>query len=399
MRFALLCDDLSVRPLIDALDVRVDGHELVRAVRTSPPSGMPLSDGKSATLVAGWVDLLVAKDIDAVIVGGSDEQIIEGAKQLATAGIPVLFAPQAAQGSTFVYELSLIRDDNKVPLFPIFWNRFDSAVSALKSDIASGRFGKIQVLQLTRGITSNSAGGIIPQTVVDGQLLDDVDLLRWLVGDYDQVTALRTAATDEGVLAENVVLAGRVLPEANWSISADSSQQTWKLVVRGENGVAELTREIDSPAWHYSNNGQPVAGDVRTTSQLLLRAFTESVARDRSVSDLTGKSPGTEWGELVKCFETVDATHRSVRRRRTIELYFEPMSERAIFKTQMTAIGCGLLIATLFLMLIYLGIASIIPLPNYVLIALRAVVFGPLVVFLIAQLLLPITRPSTDERT
>jgi myo-inositol 2-dehydrogenase/D-chiro-inositol 1-dehydrogenase len=101
----------------------------------------------------------------------------------------------------------------------------------------------------------------------------------------------------------------------------------------------------------------------------------------------------------VKCFETIDATHRSVRRRRTIELHFEPMSERAIFKTQMTAIGCALLVATFLLTLVYLGIASLIPLPGYALIGLRALVFGPLVLFLLAQILLPLTRPSSAEKT
>jgi hypothetical protein len=35
--------------------------------------------------------------------------------------------------------------------------------------------------------------------------------------------------------------------------------------------------------------------------------------------------------------------HRSLKRRRTIDLHFESTSERSQFKTQMTAIGCGVL--------------------------------------------------------
>ena len=111
----------------------------------------------------------------------------------------------------------------------------------------------------------------------------------------------------------------------------------------------------------------------------------------------TSAAVSQDWGELVKCFETVDATHRSVRRKRTIELHFEPMSERAIFKTQMTAIGCGLLVGTLLMMLCFLGIASVVPLPEPVLIGLRVLVFAPLVLFLLAQVLLPLTRPSSNE--
>jgi hypothetical protein len=101
-----------------------------------------------------------------------------------------------------------------------------------------------------------------------------------------------------------------------------------------------------------------------------------------------------EWPELVKVFETADATHRSVKRRRTIDLHFEPMSERAIFKTQMTAMGCGVLIATFLLVLMYLAIASTIPLPHAALIVLRTLIFAPLGLFLLLQLLYPLTRPS-----
>ena len=111
------------------------------------------------------------------------------------------------------------------------------------------------------------------------------------------------------------------------------------------------------------------------------------------------QSVDVEWGELIKCYETLDASHRSVRRKRTIELHFEPMSERAIFKTQMTAIGCGLLIATFLLTLCYLGVAAVVPLQPSVLIVLRALVFAPLVIFLLAQILLPLTRPSSNENS
>jgi hypothetical protein len=51
---------------------------------------------------------------------------------------------------------------------------------------------------------------------------------------------------------------------------------------------------------------------------------------------------------LTRAFETVEATRASLRRRRTIDLVFESTSERSIFKSHMTAVGCGLLTLTLF---------------------------------------------------
>jgi hypothetical protein len=105
------------------------------------------------------------------------------------------------------------------------------------------------------------------------------------------------------------------------------------------------------------------------------------------------------WEDVVRVFEWFDACEHSLERRRTIELHSEPASERTVFKTQMTAIGCGLLMATLLLALVYLAVGAAIgdpkEAPQWVLMAfgvLRLLVFAPLALFLIAQLLLPLTR-------
>lgn len=398
MKFALLSNDPFAGPVVDALLEHVDGSSLSCAVRLpSPPGPQPFAR-RIGRFVEHWEDLLVAKDIDAVVVGGTDPLILDGAKQLATAGIPLLFIPQAAHGSTFAYELSLIRDDNRVTIFPLLWHRFDQAAMELCNAVDQGRLGQIRYLQLQRSLRRDSPNTPISQSDVDTELLPDADLLRWLIGDYNQVTSLRSAATNDGVLMQSVVLAGRSLPEATWSINPVDGPSQWKLTVRGDRGTAELRRDDNSRRWVCEIDGQQTEGDERNTARGLLAAFAKSVEDQIARDDESNRLDRDEWGELVQCFETVDATHRSVARRRTIELHFEPMSERAIFKTQMTAIGCGLLVATFFLTLCYLGIASVVPLPPIILIGLRTLVFAPLVIFLLAQILLPLTRPSSSER-
>jgi predicted dehydrogenase len=398
MRFALFCDDPLARPVVDALSEQVDGHQLTHAVRVSPKADELLHGRSRISFVEHWENLLVDKTIDAVLVGGSDPQILEGAKQLATAGIPMLFVPQAAQGSTFVYELSLIRDDNRVSLYPLLRHRFDAAVRRLQGALKAQELGRVQFLQLERVVSREAEGMPVSQSEVDAELLRDVDLLRWLMGDYNQITGLRTAATSDGVQMQSVVLAGRSLPEANWSIRPAIGTSRWHLTVRGEKGVAELDRDGALTDWVCHLGGERVAGDERSTSRGILHAFASATAHAQR-DDTPEHGVNREWGELVKCFETVDATHRSVARRRTIDLHFEPMSERAIFKTQMTAIGCGLLVGTFLLTLCYLGIASLVPLPGPILIGMRTIVFAPLVLFLFAQILLPLTRPSSNEQT
>ena len=394
MRFAVLCDDPAALPLLETLQTRLDGHTLRFVVRFESQANAIDDRLKSVPAVSRWEDLLAATEIDIVLAGGNDPQMFEGVKQLATAGIPILFVPHASQGSTFIYELSLIRDDNHVSLYPMLWHRFDTAAVHLRNLIRNGELGTVQFLQLERSVPQPIASAPISLATVDREFLPDADLLRWLAGDYNQVTALRTAATDNGVMMQRVVLSGRALPEANWVIAPAADDAQWKLTVSGERGVALLKREPGAAAYVCEFDGQRIEGNPRITGTNLLAALVTHLEGQ----DQTTTASSEPWGDLVQCFETVEATHRSVRRKRTIELHFEPMSERAIFKTQMTAIGCGLLVATFLMTLVYLGIASVVPLPSRVLITLRMLVFAPLVLFLAAQILLPLTRPASKDR-
>lgn len=430
MRFALLCDDPNLELIVKFFSDRLGDHRLVYVVGHLPFSFATTGAAAGIKSVGHWEDLLTVKDLDAVIVGGGSALILEGAKQFATAGIPLLFLPRSDQGSTFIYELSLIRDDNRVPLIPLLSHRFDTAATNLKNDIGAGKLGRIQFLQVTRTVSRPSANTPIPLTEIDTQLLFDVDVLRWLMGDYDQVTCLRTGAKADGILMQNVVLAGRALPEANWSLSPSVESEQWLLTVRGERGTAKLQRDGAGKSFSYECEDHRSQGNELETAQRTIDAFANLVGNP-PIDQVRSTTIDRQWADLVKCFETVDATHRSIKRKRTIELHFEPMSERAIFKTQMTAIGCGLLIATLLLMLLYLGVASFVeptinprtitssdtdaraeqagqdgfpdrkpslPFAHRILLVLRLLVFAPLVLFLAAQILLPLTRPSSNER-
>jgi len=59
------------------------------------------------------------------------------------------------------------------------------------------------------------------------------------------------------------------------------------------------------------------------------------------------RSDAAAWTDLVRAFEVVDAARVSVRRRRAIDLHSETASERNLFKSQMTALGCLTLTLTL----------------------------------------------------
>ena len=244
------------------------------------------------------------------------------------------------------------------------------------------------------------------------------EALRWLGGDYNQATAIRTGATHDEVLMQTVTLAGRGLPEATWQMHATTSASLAVLTVHTERGHVVAKLDASSGEWVLTEpSGKQVIGSRITAARERLDEIEPLLARDDS---------SAAWPDLVKVFETVDATQRSVTRRRTIDLHFEPMSERAAFKTQMIAMGCGVLTATLLLMLAYLAVASLVPserdeLSQWLqstnaplgstppasnwrhartaLAYARLLVFTPLAIFLVLQLLYPLSRPTTTATT
>ncbi|MBS0205297.1 MAG: hypothetical protein JSS49_20530 [Planctomycetes bacterium] len=383
MRLALLCDDVTVIPWIDAI-IHDPNHELTLAVALTETARELLRGRSGIKLTPYWEDLVGGHSFDALLVGGSEPQVLEAIKQLAASGQTLLFVPKQDQGSTFIYELSLIRDDNHVPIHPALWHRCDPALRRARDAIHDGSLGRVQLIQFQRELPTQGSS-LVPQSEIDAAMLLDVDLLRWLSGDYDQVTALQTGACDQGALTQSVKLAGRNLPEATWDVCAGNAPIS-RLKIHTDRGVTNLEQNPGSLEWTVTGpDGVCHSGD----RQAAVLNYLQSLESNSTLP--------MEWPELVKAFETVDATHRSIRRRRTIDLHFEPMSERAIFKTQMTAIGCSVLIATFLLVLVYLAIASTVPLPDTALLVLRTMIFAPLGLFLLLQLLYPLTRPSEAE--
>lgn len=324
MKFALLGEDVAAVPLIQA--VLASGHEVIRAalaerLLTARPEMASIPK-------CGWEELLIASDVEAVLVAGDSEDVQIAAKQLASAGKPLLIVPRVSFGAACAYELSLIRDDSQVKLMPTFEQRLDPELAALSQRLIQREAGVVRRLQVDREWPS-AAG--LTEAEIAAESLGDIDLLQWLGGRYDQVTAQRSGQTEQGCSQATLMLAGAGLPDATWS-ARRGPMNVWRLTIETESGpiTIERTECPKSPA-------------------AMIAAF---VASDFG--------PAADWSDAVRVFDVLDAAKRSLRRRRTIDLHFETLSERQQFKTQMTAIGCGMLMLTLFLMLALLGLGALL---------------------------------------
>ena len=152
-------------------------------------------------------------------------------------------------------------------------------------------------------------------------LFDDLARLGRLAGRFDQVNAT-------------------LGPSGTVRLESDSGPDaTWTL--RPTNGPAEVTLLVgDSPL----ELQRPERDNPETESDWL------EVADGASHLKLE---------ELVDVVETFAAIQESARRRRAIDLHHEPTSERTVFKSQMAAVGCLLLLLTLLglVVLLVLGAA------------------------------------------
>lgn len=105
------------------------------------------------------------------------------------------------------------------------------------------------------------------------------------------------------------------------------------------------------------------------------------------------------WMALFTTMLELDAAAvRSLKRRRAIDVHFDSGSERSVFKSQMTAMGCLVLMLMMVGLVSYLIIAQLFDLSPGMLRLLRALWIAPAVLYLLAQLLLPVARDRSARR-
>jgi myo-inositol 2-dehydrogenase/D-chiro-inositol 1-dehydrogenase len=360
MRFTLLGDDRAILPLLRTIANHPE-HKVIQAALVGELQGelMPLLPGLRIT--SRWDELLAGEEFDAAMIAGRSADVLLAARQLGQSGTPLVVLPHVEQGAEFVYEMALVHDDRQVPLVPVFPLRFDPAVRQISEALQSGTAGTVLHIEMQRECLPADPGGAtlsVSLADIDSWLLHDADLLRCLAaratgtaGDYNQVTAFHAGRTENGVATATVSLAGENLPEASWVLKP-AAVDCWQIVLTTDRGRIVLGHA------HGESSVRLEAGDIRLPTRAPSADSGERMLEHVSAG-LSGHRGSPDWIDLTRAFEIVDGSHRSLRRRRTIDLHFETTSERNLFKTRMTALGCGLLTATLVgvILLLVLGAA------------------------------------------
>ena len=359
--------------------------------------------------VEQWEEWLGDPSIRLVIVATRSPLQLEGLRQLAGSGKSIVIFPRLEHELALPYELSLLADQTPFDVFPVRGLRQHPALHELRERIRSGSLGSGVHLQLERKVpaSSSSSQKLLSIAQMEECWVEDADLLDFLAGPFGQLTATRAGEIDGRAPLSQIIVGSGDGPQGVWTCTPAESAE-WRLTAVGQAMQVELFRRGDGNEVSVTSQ----AGGGSPTS----RSLTDDPCRgvfDQIRAFFSGEKNPEGLRELIRSYELLDASRRSLKRRRTIDLYYDAPTERGNFKTQMSAIGCGVLTYTLIAILVGLGIGEMLrqiygqgeapgqvdlpPWGNMLMVVVRILSFGPLGVFLALQFLMYFARNSREK--
>ncbi len=384
MRFAIIGQSAEAVVLADSIRA-TSAHQLGPCCVAGSLAAAMTARGIAFSLVASPEEAIIEPGVDVVVVAEADvDTSIFLARHASQADRHVLVIPPDEVSTAYSFELHLLLDESNfgiVPLTGRWYVEFDQTSAAKIQE-------NVQQLSLDLPLTDNSAD-------LRRRQLRGVDALCGCGYEYTRVTALDVPGADGQLLSRSVTLSA--------SDASDAQVPPGILTFRLEPSLKVFT------AQNSESDQRPQ--DVTTL------VVTRTDGTEHHINTALQCPPGSgfrpEDGAFVTCLvahltdrdkcqnhmdqfsNTLEMTaglEKSLRRRRTIDVYFDGISERSAFKTQMTAIGCGVLTYVIFGMVAFLIMAQLTSLPPMFLQIARIVWIAPVVLFLFAQFLLPLAR-------
>ena len=321
-------------------------------------------------------EVLVASETDCVIVADSrPEESIRLVRHASQADYHVVVIPPNDLSTAYSYELHLLLEESNCGIVVLTGSWYLPDESCPDMQLTDCQFG----LPAVRDDHDAAA-----------TLLHAVDACSSLGFADSQVTVLGVNEDLRG-LNRQIVLSGSAVDGVpSPAITLSFSNSPAMLCLQGNSGQQSIERQIILPG-HVDNLPDDLA---ELLCQRISLRLPDAVACQTAME------------QFSRTLQVLAAVDRSIRRRRTIDVYADELTERSVFKTQMTAIGCGVLTWLMIGMIGYLLLGQLLKPPSAVMKLIRALWIAPVVIFLVAQFLLPIARGRQraaealpDERT
>jgi myo-inositol 2-dehydrogenase/D-chiro-inositol 1-dehydrogenase len=345
-----------------------------------------LKEFPEVTSAADLDGALATQELEAVIVGGDAGLRGEVLRRTAGAGFPcICLHPPGANADPY-YQIALSRHETGAVVVPDLPGRLHPAIELLARALTSNEIGDFRVLRYdvpAHPGESDLAGQVFPKAV---------DVVRMLLGEIEAVTATGDPPGDRPDQSLVVQLRGKESRRAEIRVEAESHEPA-RLVLTAADGT--LTVEHDSAFLGSSRMVRRGSRGDETTREIPpwdpKHAILETL-----VAHVTGADQHPDLLDGTRAMELAEAVPRSLRRGRTVDLFYEEMSESGNFKSVMTGLGCGLLVVILLLVPAVMAAKALgLDWATYIL----WIVPPALVVFLVLQLLrLGLKTPAQRAR-
>ena len=363
MKFAIAGNNATAIDVLREL-VRSPEHTLVRCALSGELAAAVSHDNVPVILAATVEDALLSGDVDAVIVAIDDlEESLRIVRASSQADRHVFVIPPVSCSPAWSFELHLILDESRSCIMPLLPRM---AIDGLPLTAVHLELNEHATRQLSIELSLQNSG----ETELSKSVVRGLDYLSASGFRFTQVTALESNAPDGSLLSLLITLSAATTAE--------------KPLPPGMMTIKPARRDDHQLVLQVAQNDQA----LRCVPIMEPAAVLDRIVMATQSRELCGK-----WMEEFSITrELGEAVTKSLRRRRTVDVHFDSGSEKGVFKSQMTAMGCGVLIFMMLGMVAYLIVAQLVPLPDTVLHILRILWIMPLVLFLIAQALLPLAR-------
>jgi myo-inositol 2-dehydrogenase/D-chiro-inositol 1-dehydrogenase len=286
-------------------------------------------------------DALARAGVEVVIVGGPIDFRGEALRRAAAEGFAIICLHPPGDDSEAYYQVVLSRDETGATIVPDLPLRLHPGVDRVRRALATNELGAFRGLRL-------EAPCVESKDLVRETFARAVDVVRALVGEIETLTATGDPPgvdPDLELVVQLRAAEGRRAELRAWCGPSEPGRLTLQgaigsLALEFETTLEQPLRMIHRESQKLENVTHFEPWDPHTAIFSVLMA---SRGR-RAASNL----PAPNIHDGTRAMELVEATVRSLRRGRTVDLHYEPISEESSFKSVMTSTGCMILVASLF---------------------------------------------------
>lgn len=301
-----------------------------------------------------WEVLLDGAIADGVLVAAeSTDRRLEQLRKLAQEGVPVLVAHPCHDQMIVYYELDMIRQHSDSLLMPYIPSRWHPAVAQAARFLSEQPCGPVEQLVLERRLYDRTQARVCRAFTLD------VDIVRQLLGEQTKIAAMSSAQGESPYASLGVQLSGPSGVLVRWSVAPVEDAPGGLLKLVGEYGQATLWMPEEGDwGWTLHPQGQakieqffphwnPAPAALESFGAAIKRRWHEVASEPGESEFVTAGQFAPTWLDAARGAELTDELQRSLKKGKTIELYYGEFTEHNVFKGRMAALGCGLLWLTL----------------------------------------------------